>query len=219
MRRLDLGLLVATVATVATGAVNANADELRGRFVRVGVARVSPDPNHVVASLNGVPVPGASFNAETEYGIAAEVGIYLFNSPVSLSLSVTSPVTTANIGTGAFAATPELGADSFMLGALTANYHFNREGRISPYFGGGLGYFYPTGSLDGVVTDLHIGGAYGSVLQAGADFNATDSWGAFVDVKQFRIDIDATGIAFGESLVANAAIDPLVVSLGMSHRF
>jgi outer membrane protein W len=172
-------------------------------------------------SVAGAQVPGATFDAATEIGVAAEVGWYV-SGPVAVSAMITSSVLTENTGTGSLAATPELGADSFMLGSITAHYHFNHDNWFRPYIGGGFGYFHPTGSVDGLVTDLEIEGAWGSVFQLGADFDFTDRWGAFVDVKQFLIGIEATGLMMGDPslpVTATADIDPLVITSGLNYRF
>lgn len=216
MRSSSLGLIAASVALAAAGP--AGAEELRGRFVHVGVAQVSPNPNSIELSVAGTPVPGASFDADTEFGLAAEVGIYVPNMPVAISATLTSSVLTQNNGTGPLAG-QNLGADSFMLGAITAHWHFNRDGSIRPYLGGGAGYFHPTGATDGLVTDLSIDGTWGGVLQGGAEFDFTDRWGVFLDFKQYYIDVEATGLMGPAPVAATAAIDPLVVNFGVNHRF
>lgn len=216
MRRLGIGVAAATLAFVGG---NANADELRGRYIHFGVAQISPNPNSVELSVGGADVPGATFDAATEIGVAAEIGWFLHGTPLAISATLTSSVLTENTGTGTLAATPELGADSFMLGAITAHYHFETGGWFRPYVGGGLGYFHPTGATDGLVTDLEIEEAYGPVFQAGADFDFTDRWGAFIDVKQFLIGIEATGLMSGMPVEAEADIDPLLITSGLTYRF
>lgn len=215
MRALKLSAAAAT-AFLATG--NAWADDLRGRFVHVGVAQVSPNPNSIELAVAGTPVPGASFDADTEFGFAAEVGVYIRGTPVAVSATLTSSVLTQNNGTGPLAG-QNLGADAFMLGALTAHWHFNRGEPLSPYLGGGAGYFHPTGAVDGLVTDLSIDGAWGWVLQGGAEYDFTDEWGAYLDIKQYYIDIEATGLMAGAPVDAAAAIDPLVINVGVNRRF
>ncbi|MBL8550108.1 MAG: OmpW family protein [Hyphomonadaceae bacterium] len=212
-----LGLSVAA-ACMAFGGAAAHADDgLRGYF-HLGAGQVSLNPNSVEMSIGGAAVPGAGFDASTEYPVVGELGIFVYGN-WALSASLTSSVLTENTGTGPLAATPNIGSDSFMLSTLTGTYHFEPTPWMSPYVGGGVSYFHATGAYDGVVTNLAIDHAWGSVVQAGIDFNLTERAGAFVDLKQYFVGIDATGSFFGAPVLASADIDPLLVHAGVSYRF
>ncbi len=103
--------------------------------------------------------------------------------------------------------------------AVTAQYHFNPKGQISPYLGAGLNYtlFYGTHAAGGAVTKLAMESNFGGVLQAGVDVNLQGRWYANLDVKQIFVDTKAK--LNGGAIVAKTALNPTVIGLGVGYRF
>ncbi|CAH2604418.1 Uncharacterized outer-membrane protein y4mB [Rhodovastum atsumiense] len=107
--------------------------------------------------------------------------------------------------------------------ALTVQYHFFHDNRVSPYLGAGINYtvFYNTEApgSGSPVTKLALESNWGWVLQAGVDINLTGRWYANVDVKQIFVSTKAKlNTALGP-VTAKTDLNPLVVGAGLGYRF
>ncbi len=109
---------------------------------------------------------------------------------------------------------------------LTAQYHFNPEGRVRPYVGAGINYtiFYATNATPGLEsavgkTNVGLSDSVGWAAQAGTDFDLTDKVFVNVDVKYISIKTTATlsTTAAGVQRV-NVDLDPLVFGIGVGIR-
>ena len=93
---------------------------------------------------------------------------------------------------------------------VSLQYHFNADGRVSPFIGAGVNYtaFFDeetTGALDG--SDLSLKDSWGLAAHAGLDFAVGTRSAIRVDVRW--IDIDSDVIVDGARL-GTAKIDPMV---------
>jgi outer membrane protein len=154
----------------------------------------------------------------------------MFHEAVTLSaggavvpgLMVGLPPTTTITGTGSVAALGTIGRVKFGPASLTAQYQFTGAGSIQPYVGAGVAYSVVFKTTDGAVTNLDVDNAWGSVLQAGAEFNLTPTTGIYVDVKKIFLKTKARGNApalGGVPVTADAKLNPLVVGAGVVYRF
>ncbi len=168
--------------------------------------------------VGGVPVPGADFVTELTFGLALEAGVKL-GDMFAISVSGTTPMTTSNVGTGTLTGVGNLGNGTVGYYALTGHVHLPLGDRITPYFGGGVGYMHVFGTEDGAIADLTINPAAGGVLQAGIDFAINENFGLFVDAKQFFISTDVTGFFGPAPVLARTRVDPWVLSAGVSFNF
>ena len=109
---------------------------------------------------------------------------------------------------------------------LTAQYHFNPEGKLRPYVGAGINYtiFYATNATPGLEsavgkTNVGMSDSVGWAAQAGADFDLTDKVFVNVDVKYISIKTNATlsTTAAGVQRV-HVDLDPLVFGIGLGIR-
>lgn len=109
---------------------------------------------------------------------------------------------------------------------LTAQYHFNPEGKLRPYVGAGINYtiFYATNATPGLEsavgkTNVGMSDSVGWAAQAGADFDLTDKVFVNVDVKYISIKTNATlsTTAAGVQRV-HVDLDPLVFGIGIGIR-
>ena len=100
---------------------------------------------------------------------------------------------------------------------LSLQYHFNQQGRVSPFLGAGINYttFFSedtTGALAG--TDLELEDSWGPAARAGIDFAVGDKSALRFDVRW--IDIDSDVIVDGAE-IGTAEIDPL--AYGVTYVF
>jgi outer membrane protein len=128
---------------------------------------------------------------------------------------------------------------------LTAKYHFNPSGTVSPYLGAGLNLTLimdvnlavPAAALAGnapalsarqriapvahaAAGDLPLSldnHSVGGALQAGVDMKWADHWYANLDVKYVQIRSDVK-LADG-SKVSAVRVDPLLLGVGVAYRF
>ena len=102
---------------------------------------------------------------------------------------------------------------------LSLQWHFNPEGRISPFVGVGLNYtmffnIHESGPLAG--TQLALKKSWGAALHAGLDFAIDERWSIMVDARWMDIDTEArvNGVKVG-----TVNIDPIVYGFAVGYRF
>jgi len=99
---------------------------------------------------------------------------------------------------------------------VTAQYHFNPAGKVSPYVGAGINYmaFY-----NGKDTPMHVSvdDGFGTALQAGVDIALKGNWALNIDYKKVFFKSDAK-IANGV-YHSKVTLDPAVTSIGIAYRF
>lgn len=102
--------------------------------------------------------------------------------------------------------------------ALTAQYHFNPKGTVSPYLGAGLNYTFFYNAKPGPgLTKLALSNNVGGVLQAGVDVAVGPRTFLNVDVKQIFLHTDAK--INGGAIRAKTDLNPLVMGAGLGYRF
>lgn len=107
---------------------------------------------------------------------------------------------------------------------LTAKYHFNPNGQINPYVGGGVGaiLFFGGGGKNGFKVKLPANA--GLVLQAGVDVATQGPWSVNVDVKKEFFNTKAKVNAANDPLApvdlnSSVDLDPWIVSVGVGYKF
>lgn len=107
---------------------------------------------------------------------------------------------------------------------LTAKYHFNPNGQINPYVGGGVGaiLFFGGGGKNGFKVKLPANA--GLVLQAGVDVATQGPWSVNVDVKKEFFNTKAKVPAANDPLAgvdlnSSVDLDPWIVSVGVGYKF
>jgi len=113
----------------------------------------------------------------------------------------------------------ELGSVRVLPPVLTLQYHFNPDGKWSPYVGAGINYTVTYGASTGPsVNDVKYSNEFGYALQAGLDYEIDDLWSLNFDVKKVFVDTDI--VANGGSVNAKGtALDPWVIGLGFGYTF
>lgn len=102
---------------------------------------------------------------------------------------------------------------------VSVQYHFNGEGKVSPYLGVGLNYtlFFSEetrGPLAG--TDLELDSSVGLAAHAGLDFQIGERWSLGVDARWLDIDSD---VSVNGADVGTVEIDPLAYGAYLRTRF
>lgn len=102
---------------------------------------------------------------------------------------------------------------------VTLQYHFNTQGRVSPFVGAGVNFtaFYDEqtrGALSGA--DLRLGNSWGLAAHAGVDVRITDAGSLRLNARWIDIDteVELDGAELGE-----VNIDPLVYGAAWVFRF
>lgn len=113
----------------------------------------------------------------------------------------------------------DLGSVRVLPPVLTLQYHFNPDGKWSPYVGAGINYTVTYGASTGPsVNDVKYSNEFGYALQAGLDYEIDDVWSLNFDVKKVFVDTDI--VANGGSVNAKGtALDPWVIGLGFGYTF
>ena len=210
-------IIVAAIAcTGFAGAAHAQ-DAAPAGYVHVGVAHVE-QADEATLFAGGAEVEGAGFRTKGRFTVALEAGAFVYDG-IAVSASAMLPVETPNTAAGALEGLGNLGDEEVGFATATVHYHFNRDGTVSPYVGGGVSYMYVTGTDDGAVTGLEIDNAFGTALQAGIDVRLGGSWTLFADAKKLFIETDARGNLGPAPITAEATVDPWIFQAGIGFRF
>ena len=104
---------------------------------------------------------------------------------------------------------------------LLAQYHFTQFGKFKPYVGAGVNYtrFSSVNFDPAVVAALNPSikkNSLGLALQAGFDYQLDSNWSLNLDIKKVQIKTDVR--SFGNK-VGSFKVDPVLVGVGVGHRF
>ena len=102
---------------------------------------------------------------------------------------------------------------------LSLNWHFNPEGKVSPFLGVGLNYttffdIHETGPLAGA--QLGLKKSWGAAVHAGVDFALNERWSFMVDARWLDIDTEAR---VNGAKVGTVNIDPIVYGFSVGYKF
>lgn len=191
--------------------------EDRNFYIKLGPATLLPAEGAKVKA-GGSIIPGGTVSIANHTTAGFEIG-YSFTPNWSLGFTGGFPPTVDVQGAGTLAGLGKLGAITYGPTALTVQYTFTDFGRIKPYFGAGPLYMFVFNNKDGAVSDLKVKPALGAAIQAGIDFDVTDRWGFFADVKKTYLRTTATGNLGATPISADVTLDPWVLGAGIKLRF
>ncbi len=186
-------------------------------FVRGGLSYLQAAED-VEVTIAGAPVDGADVELDGATAVHAEYGRYLTDA-ISVSLTFNGPFKTDNIAAGALAGSGNIATDTFGVASLGGQWHFNRDGVISPYVGGGLAYFHVFEVEDGIAVNAEIDNSFGGMLQAGVEAQVADNAALFVDVRRMFLETDSRGTLTGFPVTVKSRLDPVVISAGVTFAF
>ncbi|MCC5062920.1 OmpW family protein [Xanthomonas campestris] len=112
-----------------------------------------------------------------------------------------------------------VGSTKHLPPVVSLQYHFNSQGKVSPFVGAGINYtrFFSTetsGALAG--NDLELDASWGLAAHAGLDVKISDRGALRVDLRWIDIDSDAS---LNGNRIGTVNIDPLVYGVAYVHRF
>lgn len=200
-------LVTAIAAAALLGANGAHAAD-DNWIVKVGVHTVDPKSNNGTLANGALKADAGS---DTEPTITAE---YLFAPNWGVEVLASWPWEHQVKLNGAKAVTTKQ-----LPPTVSAQYHFNAGGGISPFVGLGVNYtlFYnehTSGPLAG--TKVGLGNSIGPALHGGVDFRAGDRWLVTLDARWISIDTD---VKVNGSKVGTVHIDPLVYGIAVGYTF
>jgi outer membrane protein len=217
----------AAAALALLPAAPAVAQESNGRFQIKGfVTAVLPDGEITDVRTDAIGLPaGSQVSASDSY--VPSVAIEYFVTP-SFSLETICCVTPHDVeGEGALAGAALIDDAIILPATVTGKYHWSMDGGFKPYVGAGVTHFFIFSEDVGRdaaalgATDADLSDEFGFVLQAGFDLPLNDSGLGFsLDAKRYFVDTTATFRAgSATALQTEHALDPWVVSAGVSYRF
>lgn len=182
-----------------------------------GVSAILFDSNARI-TLGGAPITDGNIKLSNNSNISGTIEYFAARN-VSIALVAGIPPTTRVTGTGALAASGELGRVKYGLGSLVGRWHFNASGRISPFVGAGVSRFMVFSTRDGSVTQLKASSAWAPVVQGGINYHLTHRVGLFALATYIPVKSEARGISRGLPLTGNATLKAAILKGGLSYRF
>ena len=135
-----------------------------------------------------------------------------------------------NLGIEAIAAWPfshdisidglgKVGSTKHLPPTISLQYHFNGQGKVSPFVGAGVNYtkFFSektSGALAGA--DLSLDASWGLAAHAGIDFKVSERSAIRIDARWIDIDTD---VSVDGTKLGSVAIDPLVYGAAWVLKF
>ena len=201
-------LMIAVAAALLAHGAAVRAQASDTWIVKIGVHTAEPK------SDNGSLANGAlktDVGSDTKPTITAE---YLLTPNWGIELLASLPFEHDVALNGSKAATVK-----HLPPTLSAQYHFNPGGSVSPFFGLGLNYTlffseHTTGALAG--TKLDLSNTFGPAVHAGIDFQFAERWLVTVDARWMKIDPDAK---VDGAKVGTVHIDPIAYGVAIGYRF
>jgi outer membrane protein len=203
----------------ATYAINQSSPTLYGPvYVHARRGDFGTYPQNVSATLGNVGTLGV------------ESGVFITRNisfDVSGGIPVWVPVTTkgSNPYNPPLANGTLLGKGQLALVPITLVYHFDKMGPVSPYLGAGVTPAFSFGNSNAFLTNIHVSGAVGAVLQGGLEWMVDRNWGFNLDVKKIFTygSMNATGLALAPGVPAysplNVRFQPWLLAFGLVYRF
>jgi outer membrane protein len=216
-----------TAALVALSGVPAAAQDAQGRLqVKAFVTAVLPDGEITDVRTDTIGLPaGSQVSASDAY--VPTIAIEYFVTP-SFSLETICCVTPHDVGgEGALAGAALIDDATILPATVTAKYHWTMGRGFKPYVGAGVTHFFIFNEEAGSdaaalgVTDVGLSDEFGFVLQTGFDMPLNDrGLGFSIDAKRYFVGTTATFRSGSTtSLETEHALDPWVISAGLSYRF
>ncbi|WP_158811034.1 OmpW family protein [Beijerinckia sp. L45] len=211
-------------------------------FVRAGVAGVFPDTG-INTTINAAPfppigtIPGSFFpgsgHVSNRPAAAFEAGYYVTRH-IAVSIAGGFPPTFTTTGQNGLATQGVLYRVMEGLPVAAVTYHLDNFGPIRPYAGVGVGYAIVFRNESAAVLNPLLRNKAAFVLVGGIDYDLSEHWGLFVDVKKAFLTQSFTGRTqpqpvvvppFGflgtvqPTVAASVRTDPVIVTAGVGYRF
>lgn len=113
----------------------------------------------------------------------------------------------------------KIGSAKHLPPTVSLQYHFNGNGKVSPFLGAGLNFTtFFSEDTDGplVGTNLSLSDSWGAALHAGVDFAIGERSAMRIDARWIDIDTD---VELNGANLGTANIDPLAYGAAYVYRF
>jgi len=201
-------LRTALALLLGTATLPALAQSAGDWTVGVGIHQVNPkSDNGTVLGGTGVEVGSSARPTFTaEYFLSDAWGV-----EVLASLPFQHDISLAGMG--------KIGTTRQLPPTVSLQYHFNPQGKVSPFLGAGVNYtaFFnedATGALQG--SDLSLDNSWGLAAHAGLDFALGQARAVRVDLRWMDIDTD---VHLNGAKIGTAQIDPLAYGVSYVVKF
>lgn len=191
-----------------------------GRFsIRAGMSQLNLADKFDL-SLGGAAVPGATYATYEHHTPSIQLN-YKFTDTLSANATLGFPPTVDIYGSGVIGPiTPtKLATATYGPTAFTLQYQPIQKGVFRPYIGAGFSYMIIFDTDDGMMEDVEIENDLGPAFEVGSDIMFSDRAGLFIDFKKAMLRSKVTGTFGGAPAVADAKLDPVVVSAGLKVKF
>ena len=162
----------------------------------------------------GRVMPDATATLSNNISLMLDVRRFITKN-VSMSLMGGFPPKPTITGKGSVSSFGELGEVRYGPAMLTADYHLPERGAFRPYVGAGAAYAIILKDKDAMVSQLKVHNNWGTVLQAGTEYEFTRKMALFVDFKELWMGVNAHGFLSGTPVKAHVVLDPSIVSVGI----
>jgi outer membrane protein len=212
--------MVLCVTSVLLFCVNLSlAQDIEGKFgigARIAYVNYSDD-DYVV---HGVKVDTEPDDA-TMYGMNLT---YFFHRYASFELSV--DYTEADVELSALGLSGDAGEITQVPVLLTLRMHFSTNPKVSPYIGGGVGYYFNSFDTNRTVAefiygpgaDIEVDDSFGYHVSGGIEYFVTDNAAINVDVKYIWQEVEA-GVNVPGFTDEEFDIDTFVAGAGFKYYF
>lgn len=247
-RTPSLRTLLTTALLAAGMGTPALAQEAGDWLFRIGATYVAPNASSGDLVFEGTSLAGFRADVDDQLGVGFNL-TYFLSPNWGVELLAATPFDHEIEGDRALEALGRIGSVKHLPPVLSLQYHFMPDRNVRPYVGAGLNYTLlfdedTTQSLqDGIVatangalgtsysggsTKLRIDDSFGIALQAGIDFDLSDTWFFNVDARWIDIDadadlrtttFDADGAAVTFDSTLDVDIDPWVLTAAVGFRF
>ena len=202
--------LIALLALAVAGAAAPAFAQAKGDWtLGIGVHQVNPKSDNGKLAGGTLPLRIDSDVKPTitfEYFLRDNLGL-----EVLAALPFKHDIDVKGVGT--------VGSTKHLPPTVSLQYHFNRQGKVSPFLGAGINYttFFSEdtrGALEG--TKLKLGDSWGLAAHAGLDFKVSEKGAVRVDVRWMDIDSE---VKVNGAKLGTANIDPLVYGAAYVLKF
>ena len=210
-------LICALCVSCAILPISCLADESNEWFARVGGLAAIYHSNATVSTAGGV-IPGASAHVTNNITAIVDIG-YDITPHTYVMLMGGYPPRPDLRARGSITPFGGLGAVTYGPLVLTGGYRFPVSGKLHPYVGAGAAYAIILHNHDGTVHNLDVHNNFGYAVQVGVEYDISDRWQLYADVKELWLNVHAKGALEGQvPVTANIQLNPTLLSVGVKFR-
>ncbi|MGI4955102.1 MAG: OmpW/AlkL family protein, partial [Janthinobacterium lividum] len=186
-------------------------------YVRLGVAGVIFEPD-ATFRVQDQKLPGAQIGLSSNVTLSGEAGYYVSLS-ISFSMTGGVPPKTHATGEGSIASQGLLGSVRYGTIVALADYHFNKTGRLQPWFGAGPAFLLVLSNNGAAIQNLRVSNRWGAALQVGTSYMLSAHWGLFASATQSFVGSEGRGDLGPYSVDTKFALNPVALQSGVELRF